>query len=167
MLVWSHLKQLRGATTGRMYQHGGRGGWGDMRRPTRRPWRSAYVKYRLFSADGRQALRLQRALSSIGDGPPPVAEAFRGCRPEVLALAKNCLSADFDQPLWMPSRCEKVGASLEFRSPAARYHFRALSFIHCWSCWHARILHGCRDSRIASSQDLRPTARVSHWLSLP
>src|SRR4029079_18317380 len=48
----------------------------------------------------------------------------------LLALAKKSLSADFDQPLWTPICREKLGAWLEFRSPAARYHFRALSFLN-------------------------------------
>jgi hypothetical protein len=45
-------------------------------------------------------------------------------------LAKKSLSADFDQPLWLLICREKLGAWLEFRSLAARYHFRALSFLN-------------------------------------
>jgi hypothetical protein len=50
--------------------------------------------------------------------------------PLLLALAKRFLSADFDQPLWTLNRAEKLGAKLEFHSLAARYHFRALSFLY-------------------------------------
>jgi hypothetical protein len=48
----------------------------------------------------------------------------------LLAFAKKCPAADFDQPRWMPVRRWKVDARLEFRSPAARYHPLGIELVH-------------------------------------